>query len=372
MVRRERVRLSVCEPARVRALAGVEPTLASLAPLIHALFESPHGDPPARVRTLISALDLAALGFRRAARGAASTASIDAAPAARRVVEALARVVAASPDPSAREKARLALSRAFACADASARFRLTAELLADAPSPAVAAMVLTRATRDAAAEWDVEPDVPAERARGKRREDVATRDPTPSFAFATPEALALVEGQIRRAIGTHASDATWPPAHDPAGAADVLGAALNYVRFATMRGSRADRAGAWTRRREVMAASVVPARAWAARRLDAIVAEEARERGVEEGGESTRERVAWEAQMGLHHVVEVCDRVAEFVREEESREGIARSTGKGEAEGKAEGKAEGGSGGGSGGGSVGPRVDVGGRAKVPGMYWYRL
>ena len=282
------------------------------------------------------------MGFRRAARGAASTASIDAAPAARRVVETLARVVAASPDPSAREKARLALSRAFACADASARFRLTTELLADAPSPAVAAMVLTRATRDAAAEWDVEPDVPAERARvEKRREDVATRDPTPSFAFATPEALALVEGQIRRAIGTHASDATWPPAHDPAGAADVLGAALNYVRFATMRGSRADRAGAWTRRREVMAASVVPARAWAARRLDAIVAEEARERGVEEGGESTRERVAWEAQMGLHHVVEVCDRVAEFVREEESREGIARSTGKGEAEGKAEGKAEG-------------------------------
>ena len=45
--------------------------------------------------------------------------------------------------------------------------------------------------------------------------------------------------------------------------------------------------------------------------------------------------------MGLHHVVEVCDRVVEFVREEESREGIARSTGKGEAEGKAEGKAEG-------------------------------
>lgn len=329
-------------PRASAPLAGVQPTLASLAPLVHALFKSPHGDPPARVRTLTSALDLAALGFRRAARGAASTASIDAAPAARRVVEALARVVAASPDPSAREKARLALSRAFACADASARFRLVSELLADAPSPAVAAMVLTRATRDAAAEWDVEPDCTAERAREEeRREDIATRDPTPSFAFATPEALALVEGQIRRAIGTHASDATWPPAHDPAGAADVLGAALNYVRFATMRGSRADRAGAWTRRREVMAASVVPARAWAARRLDAIVAEEARERGVEEGGESSRERAAWEAQMGLHHVVEVCDRVVEFVREEESREGIARSTGKGEAEGKAEGKAEG-------------------------------
>ena len=329
-------------PRASAPLAGVEPTLASLAPLVHALFRSPHGDPPARVRTLTSALDLAALGFRRAARGAESTASIDAAPAARRVVEALARVVAASPDPSAREKARLALSRAFACADASARFRLVSELLADAPSPAVAAMVLTRATRDAAAEWDVEPDFQVEFAREEEsREEIATRDPTPSFAFATPEALALVEGQIRRAIGTHASDATWPPAHDPAGAADVLGAALNYVRFATMRGSRADRAGAWKRRREVMAASVVPARAWAARRLDAIVAEEARERGVEEGGESSRERAAWEAQMGLHHVVEVCDRVVEFVREEESREGIARSTGKGEAEGKAEGKAEG-------------------------------
>jgi len=329
-------------PRASAPLAGVEPTLASLAPLVHALFRSPHGDPPARVRTLTSALDLAALGFRRAARGAESTASIDAAPAARRVVEALARVVAASPDPSAREKARLALSRAFACADASARFRLVSELLADAPSPAVAAMVLTRATRDAAAEWDVEPDFQVEFAREEEsREEIATRDPTPSFAFATPEALALVEGQIRRAIGTHASDATWPPAHDPAGAADVLGAALNYVRFATMRGSRADRAGAWKRRREVMAASVVPARAWAARRLDAIVAEEARERGVEEGEESSRERAAWEAQMGLHHVVEVCDRVVEFVREEESREGIARSTGKGEAEGKAEGKAEG-------------------------------
>ena len=73
----------------------------------------------------------------------------------------------------------------------------------------------------------------------------------------------------------------------------------------------------------MIAASVVPARAWAARRLDAIVAEEARERGVEEGGESSRERAAWEAQMGLHHVVEVCDRVVEFVREEEAREGIA-------------------------------------------------
>ena len=35
--------------------------------------------------------------------------------------------------------------------------------------------------------------------------------------------------------------------------------------------------------------------------------------------------------MGLHHVVEVCDRVVEFVREEEAREGIAQSTEGGEA-----------------------------------------
>ena len=38
-------------PRASAPLAGVEPTLASLAPLVHALFESPHGDPPARVRT---------------------------------------------------------------------------------------------------------------------------------------------------------------------------------------------------------------------------------------------------------------------------------------------------------------------------------
>ena len=63
------------------------------------------GTRPARVRTLTSALDLAALGFRRAARGAESTASLDAVPAARRVVDALARLVAASPDP-ARAKTR--------------------------------------------------------------------------------------------------------------------------------------------------------------------------------------------------------------------------------------------------------------------------
>ena len=337
-------------------LAGVHPTLASLAPLVHALFTSPRGDPSARVRTLASALELAALGFRRAARGEESTASLDAVPAARRVVDALAYLVAASPDPAARENARLALSRALACADSPARFRLVSEMLAaPPPSPAVAAMLLTRATRDATTEWGIEPARVATETSGEtsQRVSLAVDGETETepqretdanahalrAAFATPEALALVERQIHRAIGVCESGETWPPVNDPVGAADVLGAALNYVRFATMRAragdgvrsrsgpedesTREDRAGAWRRRREVIAASVVPARAWAARRLDAIVAEEAGGRGDDEDGEPSRERAAWEAQMGLHHVVEVCDRVVEFVREEEAREGIA-------------------------------------------------
>ena len=342
-------------------LAGVHPTLASLAPLVHALFTSPRGDPSARVRTLASALELAALGFRRAARGEESTASLDAVPAARRVVDALAYLVAASPDPAARENARLALSRALACADSPARFRLVSEMLAAPPSPAVAAMLLTRATRDATTEWGIEPSRVASEMCGETslvstslvstrvslavdgeaetepRTETDANAPALRAAFATPEALALVERQIHRAIGVCESGETWPPVNDPVGAADVLGAALNYVRFATMRAragdgvrsrsedesTREDRAGAWRRRREVIAASVVPARAWAARRLDAIVAEEAGGRGDDEDGEPSRERAAWEAQMGLHHVVEVCDRVVEFVREEEAREGIA-------------------------------------------------
>ena len=345
-------------------LAGVHPTLSSLAPLVHALFTSPRGVPSARVRTLASALELAALGFRRAARGEESAAALDAAPAARRVVDALAYLVAASHDPAARETARLALSRALACADSPARFRLVSEMLAaPPPSPAVAAMLLTRATRDATTEWGIEPARAASETRGEKSLDGETetepRTETDAnaralrAAFATPEALALVERQIHRAIGVCESGETWPPVNDPVGAADVLGAALNYVRFATMRAragdgvrsrsrsgsgsgpedesTRDDRAGAWRRRREVIAASVVPARAWAARRLDAIVAEEAGGRGDDEDGEPSRERAAWEAQMGLHHVVEVCDRVVEFVREEEAREGIAQSTEGGEA-----------------------------------------
>ena len=205
-------------------------------------------------------------------------------------------------------------------------------------------------------------------AREEEREDAATRDPTPSFAFATPEALALVEGQIRRAIGTHASDATWPPAHDPAGAADVLGAALNYVRFAT-REDRARIGGAWRRRREVMAASVVPARG--GRRGDWTPSSR-RRRGTRGGEGGNRRARGWRGKR--RWVCTTWWRCAIAWRSLCARRKAARGSrgrrGRGK-EGKRR-KSGGESGGGSGGGSVGPRVDVGGRAKVPGMYWYRL
>ena len=233
-------------------------------------------------------------------------------------------------------------------------------------------MVLTRATRDAAAEWDVEPDVSAERARVEKRRR-GRRD-------ARPDAFVRVRHSGGAGAGRGADTPRDRDARErcdvaagarPAGAADVLGAALNYVRFATMRGSRADRAGAWRRRREVMAASVVPARAWAARRLDAIVAEEARERGVEEGGIDAREGGVGSADGSAPRGGGVRSRGGVCARGGKPR-GDRAVDGEGEKRKRRESGGESGGSGGSGGGSVGPRVDVGGRAKVPGMYWYRL
>ena len=356
-------------PRASAPLAGVEPTLASLAPLVHALFESPHGDPPARVRTLTSALDLAALGFRRAARGAASTASIDAAPAARRVVEALARVVAASPDPSAREKARLALSRAFACADASARFRLTAELLADAPSPAVAAMVLTRATRDAAAEWDVEPDFQVERAR-EEETPRGRRD-------ARPDAFV----RVRHSGGAGAGrGADTPRDRDARERCDVAAGARPRGRGgcpgrrAQLRAIRDDERIARGSRGRVDTQARGDGRVGGARARVGGAAIGRHRRG---GGEGTRGggRGGIDAREGG---VGSADGSAPRGGGVRSRGGVCARGGKPrgdravDGEGGSGGESGGKSGGGSGGGSVGPRVDVGGRAKVPGMYWYRL
>ena len=131
-----------------------------------------------------------------------------------------------------------------------------------------------------------------------------------------PAAVKAVESQIAFALDPGSRPARGvgsTPAwlRDASAVADVVGAALNALRFVLMRegglgpewkGSAP--AGAWPRRRELLDAAVKPAAEWARERLA--------ECDEKDGG--------WEALMGYHHVLEVSERIVEFCEERDERE----------------------------------------------------
>ena len=142
------------------------------------------------------------------------------------------------PDAKLRETARVALMRALGCAAPDARLALiTALLEAPPPSSAVAALLLTKLKQHAAAEWPRA----AAAAQVESVGDSGVAGPSP---FASPALLSLVEGQVARAldasrggsggaVGWSGANASW--LQDPQGAADVIGAGLNVLRFVLMR-----------------------------------------------------------------------------------------------------------------------------------------
>jgi hypothetical protein len=108
----------------------------------------------------------------------------------------------------------------------------------------VAALLLTRLKKDAAAEWPrpVATTTKEPVAGGASASTSATT--SASSPFVSPAMLSLVEGQIARAldaskggsggsVGWSGANAAW--LQDPRGAADVIGAALNVMRFVFMR-----------------------------------------------------------------------------------------------------------------------------------------
>ena len=134
------------------------------------------------------------------------------------------------PEPSLRETARLALSRALGCVAPAARLALVTRLLeAPPPSSAVAALLLTRLKRDAAAEWprpvaaavggaapagapapEGAPAAPAPEAEARAAS--APVSASASSPFASPAMISLVEGQIGRALdASRGGSGGWGP-----------------------------------------------------------------------------------------------------------------------------------------------------------------
>ena len=267
-------------------------TLAKIAPLADALVGSERSP-----THFVSGLELASLAFRRAPQGME-----DGCVAGRELMRKLQVVMARTADAGARELARKAFVRALALHRPRRRLDVLRQCLeAPAPSGAVAAMLVTLVKREMENAWPERP--------GEEQAD----EPARPFL---PAAVAAVESQIAHALdpgsrprrGVGATPA-W--LSDASAVADVVGAALNALRFVLMRegglgpewkGSAP--AGAWPRRRELLDAAVKPAAEWARERLA--------ECDEKDGG--------WEALMGYHHVLEVSERIVEFCEERDERE----------------------------------------------------
>ena len=267
-------------------------TLAKIAPLANALVGSERSP-----THFVSGLELASLAFRRAPQGME-----DGCVAGRELMRKLQVVMARTADASARELARKGFVRALALHRPRRRLDVLRQCLeAPAPSGAVAAMLVTLVKREMENAWPERP--------GEEQAD----EPARPFL---PAAVAAVESQIAHALdpgsrprrGVGATPA-W--LSDASAVADVVGAALNALRFVLMRegGSGpawkgSPPAGAWARRRELIDTAVTPAAEWARERLA--------ECDDGDGG--------WEARMGFHHVLEVSERIVEFCEERDERE----------------------------------------------------
>jgi len=266
-------------------------TLANIAPLAVALIGSERSP-----THFVSGLELASLAFRRAPQGVE-----DGCIAGHELMRKLQVVMARTADADARELARKGFCRALATHRPRRRLDALRRCLeAPPPSGAVAAMLVTLVKREMENAW---PETP-----GEEQAD----EPARPFL---PAAVSAVESQIAVALDREGSRqrqrrAAW--LGDASAVADVVGAALNALRFVLMRESGCvgpawkgcEPAGAWRRRREIVDGCVEPAAEWARGMLA-----ECRDG---EGG--------WEARMGFHHVLEVSERIVEFCEERDERE----------------------------------------------------
>ena len=256
-------------------------TVAQIAPLANALIASERSP-----THFSSGLELAALAFRRAPCGVE-----DGCVAGHELMRKLQVVMARTADSVARESARLGFVRALALHRPRRRLDVLRQCLdAPPPSSAVAAMLLTLVTKETERAWPGK--------AGEKQPD----EPQRPFL---PAAVASVEAQIALALDPGSKPGRAAPwLADSACAADVIGAALNALRFVLMReGCNVERmeppSGAWIRRGEILAKSVRPAAEWAKARL----------------AECDEDDGAWEGRMGFHHVLEVSERIVEFCEE---------------------------------------------------------
>ena len=256
-------------------------TVAQIAPLANALIASERSP-----THFSSGLELAALAFRRAPCGVE-----DGCVAGHELMRKLQVVMARTADSVARESARLGFVRALALHRPRRRLDVLRQCLdAPPPSSAVAAMLLTLVTKETERAWPGK--------AGEKQPD----EPQRPFL---PAAVASVEAQIALALDPGSKPGRAAPwLTDSACAADVIGAALNALRFVLMReGCNVERmeppSGAWIRKNEILAKSVKPAAEWAKARL----------------AECDEDDGNWEGRMGFHHVLEVSERIVEFCEE---------------------------------------------------------